>query len=173
MIKFNQQFHLRNASLADQDIIWDILQQAIKRRKEEGSNQWQDGYPNMDSIKNDIEQDFGFVLESENQILGYAAVIFEIEPAYEIIEGKWLSNQEYVVIHRVAVSEVYVGLGIATIIFQEVEKVAISKNIFSIKVDTNFDNIPLLKILNKLNYTYCGEVYFRGSARKAFQKLLK
>lgn len=173
MIKLNQQFHFRKASLADQDIIWDILQQAIKRRKEEGSNQWQDGYPNMDSIKNDIEQDFGFVLESENQILGYAAVILEIEPAYEIIEGKWLSNQEYVVIHRVAVSEEYIGLGIATKIFQEVEKVAFSKNIFSIKVDTNFDNIPLLKILNKLNYTYCGEVYFRGSARKAFQKLLK
>lgn len=173
MIKLNQQFHFRKASLADQDIIWDILQQAIKRRKEEGSNQWQDGYPNIDSIKNDIENDFGYVLESENQILGYAAVIFEIEPAYEIIEGKWLSNQEYVVIHRVAVSEVYVGLGIATIIFQEVEKVALSKNIFSIKVDTNFDNTPLLKILNKLNYAYCGEVYFRGSARKAFQKLLK
>ena len=173
MIKLNQQFHFRKASLADQDIIWDILQQAIKRRKEEGSNQWQDGYPNIDSIKNDIENDYGYVLESENQILGYAAVIFEIEPAYEIIEGKWLSNQEYVVIHRVAVSEVYVGLGIATIIFQEVEKVALSKNIFSIKVDTNFDNTPLLKILNKLNYAYCGEVYFRGSARKAFQKLLK
>ena len=173
MIKLNQQFHFRKASLADQDIIWDILQQAIKRRKEEGSNQWQDGYPNIDSIKNDIEKDFGYVLESENQILGYAAVIFEIEPAYEIIEGKWLSNQEYVVIHRVAVSEEYIGLGIATKIFQEVQKVALSKNIFSIKVDTNFDNIPLLKILNKLNYAYCGEVYFRGSARKAFQKLLK
>ena len=173
MIKFNQRFHLRKASLEDQEVIWDILQKAIKRRKEEGSNQWQDGYPNINSIKNDIEKDFGYVLQSENQILGYAAVIFEIEPAYEIIKGKWLSNQEYVVIHRVAVSEEYIGSGIATKIFKEVEKVALSKNIFSIKVDTNFDNIPLLKILNKLNYAYCGEVYFRGSARKAFQKLLK
>lgn len=173
MTKFNLQFHLRKASVADQEIIWKILQQAISRRKEEGSNQWQDGYPNVNSIENDIEKNYGYVLESENKILGYAAVIFEIEPAYEIIQGNWLSDHEYVVIHRVAVSEEYIGFGLATKIFKEIEKIAISNNTFSVKVDTNFDNIPLLKILDKLNYTYCGEVYFRGSARKAFQKLLK
>ncbi len=173
MMKVNQQFLFRKASVADQEIIWKILQQAIQRRKEEGSNQWQDGYPNPTSIENDIEKDYGYVMESENEILGYAAVIFELEPAYENIEGDWLSNEDYVVIHRVAVSEEYIGLGIATKIFQEIEKIAISNNIFSIKVDTNFDNSPLLKILNKLNYTYCGEVYFRGSARQAFQKMLK
>lgn len=173
MIKLNQQFYLRKALLADKEIIWKILQQAIIRRKEEGSNQWQDGYPNLNSIEHDIERNYGYVLESENTILGYAAVMFEIEPVYEVINGDWLSDQEYLVIHRVAVNEEFTGLGIATKIFKEIEKVAISNQVFSIKVDTNFDNIPLLKILDKLNYTYCGEVYFRGSARKAFQKLLK
>lgn len=172
MIKSYQQFHLRKASLGDKKIIWKIFQQAIKRRKEEGSNQWQDGYPNLSSIENDIEKNYGYVLESENTILGYAAIIFEIEPAYEIIEGDWLSDQKYVVIHRVAVSEEFIGLGIATKTFQEVEKLAITNQTFSIKVDTNYDNLPMLKILEKLHYTYCGEVYFRGSARKAFEKLL-
>ena len=172
MSKLNQLYHLRKACLKDKNTIWKILQQAIKRRKEEGSNQWQDGYPNETTIEDDLEKNYGYVLESENKILGYSAVIFDKEPAYEIIEGKWLSDQQYLVIHRVAVSEDFTGLGIATKIFQEIEKIAISNNIFSIKVDTNFDNIPLLKILDKLNYTYCGEVYFRGSARKAFEKLL-
>ena len=172
MSKLNQLYYLRKACLKDKNTIWKILQQAIKRRKEEGSNQWQDGYPNETTIEDDIEKNYGYVLESENKILGYSAVIFDKEPAYEIIEGKWLSDQQYLVIHRVAVSEDFIGLGIATKIFQEIEKIAVSTNIFSIKVDTNFDNIPLLKILDKLNYTYCGEVYFRGSARKAFEKLL-
>ena len=44
--------------------------------------------------------------------------------------------------------------------------------IFSIRVDTNYDNIPMLKLLAALEYQYCGEVYFRGSARKAFEKVL-
>ena len=173
MSKFEQQFKLRKADLTDMLGIWKILQQAIARRKEEGSNQWQDGYPNPDSIEHDIKNNYGFVLESATEILGYAALIFEIEPAYEIIEGKWLSNQKYLVVHRVAVSNQHAGQGIATLIFKEIEKVALSKNISSIKVDTNFDNIPMLKILEKLEYSYCGEVYFRGSARKAFEKLLK
>ena len=166
-------FHFRNAEISDRDKIWKILQQAIDRRKKDGSNQWQDGYPNIETVENDIRNNFGFVLESGNEISGYAALIFDIEPAYEIIEGEWLSTGKYAVVHRVAVSNQFAGKGIATQIFKEIEKITISRSIFSIKVDTNFDNIPLLKILDKLDYTYCGEVYFRGSARKAFEKILR
>lgn len=35
------------------------------------------------------------------------------------------------------------------------------KKTLSIKVDTNFDNIPMMKILDKLRYTYCGEIFFQ------------
>lgn len=45
-------------------------------------------------------------------------------------------------------------------------------NVFSIKVDTNFDNKPMLRIMDKLNYKYCGEVFFEGAQRKAFEKVL-
>jgi hypothetical protein len=33
---------------------YDHFQQAIARRKADGSNQWQDGYPNPEVILNDI-----------------------------------------------------------------------------------------------------------------------
>ena len=56
--------------------------------------------------------------------------------------------------------------------YGHIRDLAKGNNIFSIKVDTNFDNIPMLKILEKLGYTYCGEVTFRGSFRKAFEKTL-
>ena len=173
MVKIEEAFHFRNAVISDTEPIWQILQQAIERRKKDGSNQWQDGYPNLETVENDIKRNFGFVLESGNQIMAYAALIYEAERAYEVIDGKWLSTGKYAVVHRVAVSDKIAGKGIATQVFKEIEKMVISKKIFSIKVDTNFDNIPLLKILTKLNYTYCGEVYFRGSARKAFEKILR
>jgi hypothetical protein len=54
-----------------------------------------------------------------------------------------------------------------------IEDLCVSRNVYSIKVDTNFDNIPMLRILEKLKYTYCGEVYFRGASRKAYEKELK
>ena len=58
-------------------------------------------------------------------------------------------------------------------ILQEAEKLAREKGVESIRIDTNFDNIPMLKIIEKEGYKYRGEVYFLGSARKAFEKILK
>lgn len=168
----NVDYILRKAKISDKEKIWEILQQAIKRRKADGSNQWQDGYPNPETIDTDIKNGYGFVLEAGGEVAAYAAIIFEIEPAYEIIEGKWLSSAEYAVVHRVAVSDHFAGKGIATKLFLEIEKAAKSNQVFSIKADTNYDNPAMLRILEKLNYTYCGEVYFRGSARKAFEKIL-
>jgi GNAT superfamily N-acetyltransferase len=165
-------YNFRKAVVSDMSQIWTIIQQAILRRKNDGSQQWQDGYPNKDVIKLDITKGIGYVLTNENTIIGYSAILLNDEPAYELIKGTWLTNEEFVVVHRVAISDDYLGKGLAQKIFLFTEDLAIDNNIFSIKVDTNFDNIPMLKILEKLGYSYCGEVYFRGNARKAFEKIL-
>ena len=47
----------RKAFPSDASKIWEILQQAIFKRKKEGSNQWQDGYPNPEVIKKDISKE--------------------------------------------------------------------------------------------------------------------
>lgn len=167
-----QNYIFRQANKADEINIWKILQQAIERRRLDGSPQWQDGYPNPQTLENDITNGWGHLIETENNIAAYVAIIFEPEPAYEAIEGKWLSNGEYVVVHRVAVADGFGGQGLASKIFSEVENIALKNGVTSIKVDTNFDNPAMLSILKNLCYTYCGEVYFRGSARKAFEKLL-
>lgn len=165
---------LRKAERSDTPFIWEILQQAIEQRRLEGSQQWQDGYSNPQSIQSDIDNGYGHVLDDNGEVIAYAAIIFDIEPAYTDIQGTWLTNGDYVVIHRVATSnKVKVkGKGIATQLFRLIEDLAKEKCIFSIKVDTNFDNVPMLKIMDRLGYTYCGEVFFRGSARKAFEKVL-
>ena len=53
-LKTDYQFRL--AKSTDISQIWDLLQMAILRRKQDGSNQWQDGYPNMQVIKDDIKK---------------------------------------------------------------------------------------------------------------------
>ena len=164
--------HLRKAVFADTKRIWDILQQAIRRRKNEGSSQWQDGYPNPETVQTDITNGSGYVLTDNEKIIAYAALIFNDEPAYEKIEGKWFTDNEFYVVHRVSVADEAAGKGVATIIFRMIEEVALRGKVFSIRVDTNYDNAAMLKILNNLGYTYCGEVFFRGSARKAFEKVL-
>ncbi len=165
--------HFRQALIDEIPRIWEIMQQAILRRKNDASKQWQDGYPNPDVLKSDIDKGIGYVLTDDDVIVGYAAILVNDEPAYEHIKGSWLSNDDFVVVHRVAIADEYLGKGMAKKIFQLTEDFAISRQIFSIKIDTNYDNHAMLHILDKLAYTYCGEVEFRGGKRQAFEKLLR
>jgi GNAT superfamily N-acetyltransferase len=150
---------LRKATFLELSVIWDILQQAT-------------GYPNEQTCLEDITNGYAYVLVDNNMIIAYAAIIFGVEPAYNDIKGKWLTYEDYVVVHRVATSNAEKGKGIATRLFKLIEDLAIEQKVYSIKVDTNFDNVPMLKIMEKLSYTYCGEVFFNGAARKAFEKVI-
>ena len=163
---------LRKATLADAPVIWEILQEAIAQRKKDGSDQWQNGYPNEQTVQDDITRGFGYVLVDSNATIAYAAIIFGVEPAYTDIIGKWLTNGDYVVIHRVATSNAVKGKGVATHLFKMIEDVCLKRKVYSIKVDTNFDNVPMLKIMARLSYTYCGEVFFNNAPRRAYEKVL-
>lgn len=166
----NTQF--RKAEESDAAVIWSILQEAIQKRKEEGSDQWQDGYPNPEVIASDIANEIGFVLVVDNVVAGYTAIAINDEPSYDAIEGTWLTNGDFVVFHRAAISKKFVGRGLANLLFECIENYALDNEIHSVKADTNFDNEPMLYLFEKLGYTYCGEVYFRGAPRKAYEKVL-
>ncbi|HLW30024.1 MAG TPA: GNAT family N-acetyltransferase [Brumimicrobium sp.] len=162
--------NFRKANHEDALIIWSILQQAIARRKADGSNQWQDGYPNLESVQSDIQKNAGYILTENDKIIGYCAVLINNEPEYANIQGKWKTNGNFVVYHRVAIAESHLGKGLAKKMLEFIEKFALKNKIYSIKADTNFDNGPMLALFEKLDYEYCGEVFFRGSARKAYEK---
>ncbi|WP_262247738.1 GNAT family N-acetyltransferase [Parapedobacter soli] len=162
----------RKARPDDLAQIWTIIQQAIALRKADGSDQWQDGYPNPEVLRNDIDKESGFVLADGGTIAGYCAVMINDEPAYANIEGKWLSDGDFVVFHRIAVSKDHLRKGLAKKMMEHIEAFAVSNNIYSIKADTNYDNAAMLRIFESMGYVYCGEVYLRGNPRKAFEKLL-
>ena len=166
-------YQFRPAKYSESSHIWQILKDAIQRRKEDGSNQWQDGYPNMEVVKRDIEKKIGFVLTQNNTIIGYSAVIINDEPDYINLEGRWLSDQDFIVYHRVAISEEFLSKGIGKKMIKLIEQYALSKNIYSLKADTNHDNIPMMKIFEKLGYSFCGIVYIRQSPRRAYEKVLE
>ncbi len=163
---------LRKATPSDVPVIWQIFQQAIAQRRRDGSKQWQNNYPNETTVKEDIEKGYSFVLEDQDVVVACAAVIFEPEPAYNKIDGAWLTHGDYAVVHRVALADAVKGRGIATQLFQMIEPLCVSRGVYSIKIDTYFDNAPMLRLMDKLGYAYCGEVFFNGAVCKAFEKVL-
>ncbi len=164
--------HLEPAKEQDFAMIMSIIEDAKQLRKAQGSTQWQDGYPNEQTIRNDYLHHNAYVLTDGKNLLAYCAIIFNDEPAYEQIEGKWLNEDPFFVIHRVAITKKELGKGYGNLIFKLIEDFCKEREVYNIKVDTHFDNQAMLSILEKLGYVYCGEVYFRGSPRRAFQKVL-
>jgi hypothetical protein len=165
-------YYFRKATANDIPEIWQIIQQAILRRKKDGSDQWQDGYPNLTIIENDNKKSAGYVLTLDESIIGYCAIFINDEPEYDKIVGKWLTSGDFVVFHRLAIAEGQLRKGLAYMILVYIEEFSLRNKIHSIKADTNFDNFAMLKIFEKMNYIYCGEVTFRGSVRKAFEKVI-
>jgi N-acetylglutamate synthase-like GNAT family acetyltransferase len=160
----------RKAETTDIKRIWEIILQAKEQMRQMNSRQWQEGYPTIENINNDIEREYGYVLCNENGVIAYAAVIFNGEPAYETIQGKWFTAPPYVVVHRLAVADEMKNRGIATLFMQRIEELAHQKGMKSFRVDTNFDNLFMQKILFALDFTYCGEVYYDKNQRRAYEK---
>lgn len=163
---------LRPAVASEVPVIWAILQGAIAQRQRDGSAQWQNGYPNEQTVRDDIARGHGHVLTVDGVVVAYAAVIFGVEPAYEVIDGQWLPDGPYAVVHRVARAQAAGGKGIAGKLFQCVEVLCRRRGVHSIRLDTNFDNGPMRHVADKLGYVYCGEIQFQGAARRAYEKRL-
>lgn len=109
---------------------------------------------------------------AQGNVIAYGAVVFDGEPAYDAIEGAWLTDGEYVVLHRMAVADGEKGRGVATEFMRRVEAMACGRGTGSMRVDTNFDNRYMLRMLGRLGFVYCGKVRYRSGERLAFEKTL-
>lgn len=163
----------RKSSELDLDNIMDIIRQAQFYFKSRGIDQWQDNYPNIETINADIKNGNSYVLLKGN-IVGTAALCFGGEKNYECIyEGKWMSDFKYAVIHRIAVAANYKGLGLASVIIKNIEKICRDNSVLSIRADTHRDNVSMQKMLQKNKFEYCGIIYLNdGSERIAFEKII-
>lgn len=164
---------LRKSVNEDINNIMQIIDEAKEALKEQGIDQWQNGYPNDDVIRNDILNNDSYVFIKNNEIVATLAVSFDGEKTYDkIYDGDWISNDEFAVIHRIAISNKYKGTGIASEIIKMIEAMCLDKDVHSIKVDTHEFNIPMQKLLKKNDFKYCGVIYLEDkSKRVAFEKI--
>jgi len=164
----------RKAMEVDIDSIMNIIKQAQEYFKEQGIDQWQNNYPNVETIKNDIEKGYGYVLLKDGKIVGTVSVSFDGEKTYEnIYEGKWISNLQYAVVHRMAIDSKLKGKGLASIIMKNIEKMCLDRDVHSIRIDTHEDNKSMQRLIDKNGFKYCGIIYLAdGSKRLAYEKLI-
>ncbi|MBU3113071.1 GNAT family N-acetyltransferase [Clostridium lacusfryxellense] len=159
---------------ADVNSIMKIINKAQAYFKQQDINQWQDNYPNFETVINDINNGNGYVLLEDNNVIGTVVFTFDGEKNYEVIyNGKWINNDKYAVIHRMAVDSNYKGMGLASIIIKNIEEICLDNQIYSIRIDTHIENISMKKMLLKNGFEYCGIIYLDDqSKRVAYEKTL-
>lgn len=161
----------RKATTEDIDTIERMIKAASGRLGAASIDQWQRGYPNRTSIENDVEAGVGMVLALGNEILAYGAVIFTGEPAYDdLTGGKWLTDGQYAVVHRLCVSEIFVGMGFAKQFMSAAEAMA-AERVKSFRIDTHPDNKIMQNLVERMGFTYCGDVVIE-SRRLAYEKII-
>lgn len=162
----------RMAGLKDFPAVSRIMRDAVSRMLCAGRSQWDESYPADTHIYDDIVSGCGYVLESDAAIAAYGAVVFDGEPAYDFIDGEWLSDSSYVAVHRMAVAERVLGRGFGAMFMHAVENFAADRGIGAFRIDTNYDNAEMLRLLDRCGFEQCGIIHYPKGERIAFEKLI-
>ncbi len=166
----NKRLVFRRASIEELPQILRIIRQAQAQMRALGSAQWQDGYPAETDIVRDLNHGWGYVLADADRVAAYGAAVFSGEAAYEHLIGQWLTAGTYVVVHRLAVADEVKRQGVAAEFLGHVEALARAQEVTSFRIDTNFDNHYMLRLLERRGFTYCGKVFYASGERLAFEK---
>ncbi len=169
MIKsFTDKTMIRLANNNDIDKIIEIYHQAKAFMDNNGnSTQWVNNYPQKELLYDDIKNKNLYVYIDEDDIFAVFCYFVGEEPTYKkIYDGNWLNENEYGVIHRIAVN--LYGKGIASKCIQWCFEQC--KNL---RIDTHPNNIPMQKTILKNGFTHCGTIKKEdGSIRLAYQKTI-
>ena len=159
--------YIRKTTMADLDVVCDIYEGARAFMKQSGNpTQWGDTNPPRDLVVQDINDGKSYVCVDENaRIIAVFYVCVEVEPTYAKIDGQWLNDEPYAVIHRIAKHhDAAKGVGAFCINW-------CLEQYNNVRIDTHKDNIPMIKLVEKLDFTYCGIIWVGdGSERLAYQK---
>ena len=167
--KRGDRMELRLAFPNEVDTIMQVIEGAKKCLAEAGSTQWQNGYPDADTIIEDIISGQAYVALEEGELLAYAAVTKSPEKAYEAIyDGNWEGREsEYLVFHRIAVASDVQGQGVAQTFLEGLIE---GFDYLDFRSDTHAKNKAMQHIFEKLGFKQVGKVPVDGE-RLAYQKI--
>lgn len=155
---------IRPAEARDLDEIMLLLSQARAAIARLGIDQWQDGYPEREQIRADIEAGAGVAFVREGRVAGYMALQTAPEPVYARIDGAWRCAGPYLTVHRMAIADGFRGGGLSVEMLNCALERAKSAGMRSVRADTHRGNRAMRRLLEKCGYAHCGEVRYEVTA---------
>lgn len=136
-----------------------------KMRRSGNMHQWTDGQPSRETILQDVAIGNSYLLEEDGMPIATFAFVPGPDITYrKIYEGKWLNEEPYHVVHRMASmpGRHHAFNDILDFCFTQTD---------NIRIDTHRDNTVMQHLILKYGFHYCGIIYLTdGTERLAYQK---
>lgn len=158
--------NIRKSEVQDLQTVLNLIDSGRKTMMASGNtHQWDASHPSRQQIEKDIANGVSYLLMEDYTPIATFAYMQGPEPTYaEIFGGKWLNDNRYYVIHRVA------GLPGHGGIFYDILDWCFTQT-DNIRIDTHKDNKIMRHCLEKYGFTYCGIIHLaNGDERVAYQK---
>lgn len=150
---------IRKANQNDLREIKKLTEACAKALQQQNIFQWNEHYPSLEKLQNDIEKEELYVLEEENMIIAIIVLTPNMDEVYRNID--WLNKTDNnLYVHRLATSPEFWGKGYARTMMEFAEEFARKKNFHSIRLDTFSKNARNQKFYGARGYTKLGDVYF-------------
>lgn len=155
---------IRRANKEDIKFIMRIYEVAKKKMRADGNlHQWSDKYPDEETLLNDIARGELYIAHDGNEIYGVFMLSFSGEDTYKEIQGAWINDEPYAVIHRIA------SFGKGKNLLKDAIDFAFEKT-NNIRIDTHEDNNIMRNLLKNLGFIYTGIIHLKnGDERRAYQ----
>lgn len=167
--------HVRTSEIKDLSRVMDLINQAKEYFKSHDILQWQDGYPDINTILNDILSGSSYVLSKHSYVYGTMGFYIGIDSNFvRIYNGHWLTDtRQYGVIHRLAIDNNHKGNGCAKMLLDYCVNICKQADVPSIRLDIQKNNIPMKNFITKNGFKYCGSIrLLNGDERDAYEKII-
>ena len=159
--------NIRYAKYSDLNSIMKIVRLCANHMISNNIFQWNNLYPNKETILRDIEHKEMLVYETKNEIIGCIVVSEKKDQEYQSV--RWLKNNDSCIyIHRLAVNPAHQNLGIGNKLMEYAENYARKKQLNSVRLDTFSKNLKNQKFYEKRGYIKLEGIYFPLQSESPF-----
>jgi ribosomal protein S18 acetylase RimI-like enzyme len=162
---------ITKASSSDIPEIMSLIRAAVKKMIAGGLYQWDDSYPNIDIITDDINAGTLFKISQKDRIAGVIALNQDYFPQYNDLVWEDAGGK-FMIVHRLCVHPDYQGQGYSQKLMRFAEEYAKKNGYSSIRLDTYTSNQRALALYDSLNYRRVGLVTFERGLFQVFEKVL-
>ena len=164
---------IRKARQNDLKNIMQMFKSCVSGMIKNNIDQWDESYPNLEIIKNDLRAETFYIAERNSKIVGGVNIDRIQDPTYLDIDWRDKTNQ-FLVVHRLAVKEDEWGKGIGKSLMYFAEELVLKMGLKSIRLDTYSGNPKAMQFYLQLGYSELGKIDLKPNKEKyhCFEKIV-